>query len=66
MDDTLEPFSLNILKSGLDRLYTIGEPLKGPALLVRRIYRWENVLLTGTILLVSSLAYDSQEKSGLF
>ncbi|ORY99949.1 hypothetical protein BCR43DRAFT_484598 [Syncephalastrum racemosum] len=52
IDDRLEPFSLNIIKSGVDRLYTMVLPFKEPALRVRRIYRWENRWLTGAILLV--------------
>ncbi|KAG0183556.1 hypothetical protein DFQ28_002125 [Apophysomyces sp. BC1034] len=50
VDDQLEPFSLVILKSGVDRLYSLAEPLMEPAKKIRRIYRWENKILTGAYL----------------
>lgn len=52
VDESLEPFSLNIVKSGVDRLYTLAVPLKGPARWVRKVYRWQNVWLTSLMLFV--------------
>ncbi|KAI9497951.1 hypothetical protein BDB00DRAFT_868085 [Zychaea mexicana] len=51
VDDKLEPFSLKVVKSGVDRLYGMVAPLKAPAMTARRIYRWENRWLTGTLAL---------------
>ena len=45
----MEPFSLKVVKSGVDRLYGMAAPLKEPAMTVRRIYRWENRWITGSL-----------------
>ncbi|KAJ8661017.1 hypothetical protein O0I10_003239 [Lichtheimia ornata] len=52
VDDHLEPFSIKIVRSGVDRLYGLGLPLKEPALSARRVYRWENKWLTGALALL--------------
>ncbi|KAI9322399.1 hypothetical protein BX666DRAFT_2022878 [Dichotomocladium elegans] len=49
VDDDLEPFSLKTVKSGVDRLYRLALPLQGPAIRVRRLYRWENRWATGLL-----------------
>ncbi|ORZ23430.1 hypothetical protein BCR42DRAFT_447121 [Absidia repens] len=49
IDDQLEPFSYEIMKSGCDRLYRLGMPLMEPMQNMVRIYEWQNVPLTGGI-----------------
>ncbi|KAI8384540.1 uncharacterized protein BYT42DRAFT_612235 [Radiomyces spectabilis] len=50
IDDRLEPFSLHVIKSSMDRLYLLLEPLAKPAKSIRRVYRWEKVWVTGASL----------------
>ncbi|KAI8330510.1 hypothetical protein BC941DRAFT_440709 [Chlamydoabsidia padenii] len=47
IDDQLEPFSYDIMKSGCDRLYRLGMPLMAPMQNMVGIYEWQNVPLTG-------------------
>ncbi|CAO3591184.1 unnamed protein product [Absidia cylindrospora] len=49
IDDQLEPFSYEIMKSGCDRLYRLGMPLMEPMQNMVQIYEWQNVPLTGGI-----------------
>ncbi|RUP43075.1 hypothetical protein BC936DRAFT_137660 [Jimgerdemannia flammicorona] len=57
--DTLgkESFSLTKLRSNMERLFTVAEPLQQAAQRIRRIYRWENKLETGFYLLLYLLLW---------